>query len=126
MAFTYKWEITGVKCTDVTNHEGTVLRNSVCQTYWKLTGTDENGDEGFFSGATPFCAKNCCEEDFCEFESLAEADVLGWVQNIVNNDQSYKEHIDAQIRKMIENEKIVEPAMPWAPVPDEAPQTDPE
>ena len=120
MAFTYDWEVTGIKCKDQLNHEGVTLLNSVCQTYWKLTGTNETGQSGFFSGATPFCADHCCAEDYCEFTDLTEADVLSWIQNIVANDLSYKQHIDEQIQKQIDAVLITEPTMPWAPVEDSA------
>tara|TARA_R110000868_G_scaffold333197_2_gene594050 strand:- start:374 stop:760 length:387 start_codon:yes stop_codon:yes gene_type:complete len=114
MAFTYMWEVTGVKTKDQLNHEGVTLPSSVCQTYWKLTGTNENGEEGSFSGATPFCADHCCAADFCEFGELTEVMVLSWIQNIVANDSTYKSHIDQQIQKMIDIDTISEPAMPWA------------
>jgi hypothetical protein len=115
MAFTYEWKVTGIKCKDQLNHEGITLLSSVCQTYWKLTGTDENGAVGFFSGATPFCADHCCAEDFCEFSELTEAHVLGWIQDVVAADLSYKNHIDEQIQRMIDVTLVTEPTMPWAP-----------
>ena len=119
MNFEYTWEITGIKCIDQENHEGVTLLNSVCQTYWKLTGTDSKGNQGVFSGATPFCASKCGSEKYCEFSELTEAVVLSWVQDIVANDASYKEHIDAQIQKTIDATKITEPSLPWAPVDEE-------
>ena len=125
MAFTYDWEVTGIKCKDQLNHEGVTLVNSVCQTYWKLTGTDENGQSAFFSGATPFCADHCAAADYCEFADLTEEMVLSWIQSIVANDKGYKDHIDQQIQKQIDAELITEPTMPWAPV-EESANTDPE
>jgi hypothetical protein len=115
MAFTYEWEVTSLKTKNQLNLEGTILVNSVCNTYWKVTGTDETGT-GSFSGATPFCADNCTAADFIEFSELTEIDVLTWIQNIVANDLSYKEHIDSQIQKQIDVVSITEPAMPWAAV----------
>ena len=119
MSFTYEWEITGIKCKDQPNQEGGVHVGSVCQTYWKLTGTDEGGDVGTFSGATPFCAENCTTENYCEFEFLTEEIVLSWIQDVVDKDLSYKNHIDQQIQRMIDNTKVTEPSMPWAPVEDD-------
>ena len=116
MAFTYTWEMTGLKIKDQLNVDGDILPSSVCQTYWKLTGTDADGNEGSFSGATPFCAEKCSFEDFTAFSSLTETQVLSWIQNIVDNDPTYKRHIDDQIQKRIDSVAITESPMPWAPV----------
>jgi hypothetical protein len=116
MSFTYKWEVTGLKVKDQLNADSVILANSVCQTYWKVTGTDVDGNEGSFSGATQFNSDNCSIEDFVAFESLSEVQVLSWIQNIVDNDASYKTHIDSQIQKRIDAVAITEAIMPWAPV----------
>ena len=50
MAITYTWEVTSLKVKDVSDTKA----NAVVQTYWKKIGTDENGNTGTFSGATPF------------------------------------------------------------------------
>ena len=50
MALTYKYEVTSLKVKDEVSGN-TTYNNTVVQTYWKLTGTDENGNEGTFSGA---------------------------------------------------------------------------
>ena len=49
MAITYTWKVTSLK----TKNEGS-NQNAVVQTYWQKIGTDENGNEAVFSGATPF------------------------------------------------------------------------
>ncbi len=48
MAITYTWAVTGMKVTTVGSESDYVV-----QTYWTKTGTDENGNTGTFSGATP-------------------------------------------------------------------------
>jgi len=111
MAITYKWEVTGIKTTTLNN-----TPNVVVQTYWKKIGTDENGHEGTFSGATPFSADSMpAGTTFIPFEQLTEADVLTWIKAVVVD--IYQEHVDEQIAKQI-NEKlnpIVDATLPWAP-----------
>jgi enamine deaminase RidA (YjgF/YER057c/UK114 family) len=116
MAITYIWEITSLKTKNETLGDGVVLPNAVCQTYWKKIGTDENGNQGTFSGATPFSAANLTEESFKQFDTLTEEIVLGWIQAIVVD--GYEEHVNGQIQKQIDEKvtPITESAMPWAAV----------
>ena len=102
MAFTYEWKVTSLKVRDQVNSEGATLPNAVVQTFWEVTGTNEDGDSGMFSGATPFSAENVPEGSFKPFADLVEADVLGWIQNVVNNDASYKPKNDYVV-KIFEN-----------------------
>ena len=121
MAITYTWEITSLKTKNETLGDGVVLPNAICQTYWKKIGTDENGNEGTFSGATPFSAANLTEENFKQFDTLTEEIVLGWIQAIVVG--GYEEHVNGQIQKQIDEKvtPIVESAMPWATVVEAEP-----
>ena len=125
MAITYTWEITSLKTKNETLGDGVVLPNAVCQTYWKKIGTDENGNEGTFSGATPFSAANLTEENFKQFDTLTEEIVLGWIQAIVVG--GYEEHVNGQIQKQIDEKvtPITESAMPWAPVVEAEPEPAP-
>ena len=50
MAVTYTWKVTSLKVKDVSEDR----TNAIVQTYWTKTGTDEDGNQGVFSGATPF------------------------------------------------------------------------
>ena len=119
MAITYTWEITSLKTKNETLGDGVVLPNAVCQSYWKKIGTDEDGNEGTFAGATPFSAANLTEENFKQFDTLTEEIVLSWIQAIVVD--GYEEHVNGQIQKQIDEKvtPIVESAMPWAPVVEE-------
>ena len=85
------------------------------RSYWKKIGTDADGNEGTFSGATPFSAANLTEENFKQFDTLTEEIVLGWIQAIVVD--GYEEHVNGQIQKQIDEKvtPIVDSAMPWAP-----------
>ena len=112
MAFTYKYEVTGLKVRD----QGGIT-NFVVQTYWKLTGTDADGNTGTFSGATPFTSDpNDNSGPRIPFEDLTEEDVITWISDVVNGNPGYKEHIDLQIQKQIDDKitPITEPSLPWA------------
>jgi hypothetical protein len=129
MALTLSYAITSLKVKDEVNADGVTLQNAVCQTYWKCTGTDEDGNTGEFQGATPFSAATVSEGDFKAFEDLVEADVIGWVQAVVDGDPHYREHIEGQIQRQIDELSIRQPNMPWAedvtpPLPVDAPGAD--
>jgi hypothetical protein len=103
---TYTWRVKGVKTVDA---EG--VENAVVQTYWEKIGTDENGNEGTFSGATPFAQSSINAENFIPFEELTEEIVLGWIQGVVVG--SYEDHVNAQIQKQIDLKVVKEPTLPW-------------
>ncbi len=129
MALTYTWSITSLKVRDEVNKDGDTLPNAVVQTYWKVVGADANGTEGQFSGATPFSAANVPAGSFKPFEELQEADVIAWVQNVVNSDENYKAHIDGVIQGQIDAATTVEKAatdLPWVTEEPTVEQTDPQ
>jgi hypothetical protein len=126
MALTYTWAITSLKkTTDVALD----IDNVVVQSTWTCTGTDEDGDSGTFSGATPFPLSTVDPATFIPYEDLTEADVLGWIQAVVVG--SYKDHVDAQINKQIALEKdpvvdVPNGDFPWEePTPTPTPPTPP-
>lgn len=110
MAITYTWKITGLKTKNITEDK----QNAVVQTYWQKIGTDENGNEGTFSGATPFTVDPTDDSGpFIPFEQLTEEDVIAWIKTVVVG--QYEEHVNGQIQKQI-NEKInpiIEADLPW-------------
>lgn len=111
MAITYTWKVTGAKVKD----EGTNT-NAIVQTYWQKIGTDEAGNEGTFSGATPFTSINMpANSTFVPFADLTEAMVLEWIKAVVVG--GYEEHVNAQIAKQIQDKitPVAEPSLPWAP-----------
>ena len=117
MAITYTWKITSLKTKTENGNEGAVV-----QTYWTKTGTDSDGHEGTFSGATPFTTLNMpAGSTFTPFQDLTEAIVLGWIQAVVVG--GYEEHVNAQIQKQIDEKHnpITEATMPWAPVTETTP-----
>lgn len=117
------WEVTGLKTKNEVNGDGIVLPNAVCQTYWKASYTDAEGNEGSFSGATPFSAANLSEEQFAQFDTLTEETVLAWIKAIVVD--SYFDHVVERIQRQIDELAIEEATMPWAPEEtEEAPATE--
>ena len=115
--YTYTYEVTGLKVRDE-SVGNTTNTNSVVQTYWKLTGTDENGNQGTFNGATPFTSTTMPEGDvFVPFEELTEQIVTDWINDVVTGNPGYQKHIDDQIQKQIDEKikPITEPDLPWAP-----------
>lgn len=122
MAITYTWKVTSLKVRNEGEHQ-----NAVVQTYWQKTGTDENGNTGSFSGATPFSTANMpAGQTFIPFAELTEEDVLTWIKAVVVG--GYEEHVNGQILKQI-NEKInpvSDQSLPWVPPPSNtAPQPAP-
>lgn len=117
MAITYTWAVTGMKVTMV----GTEV-DYVIQTYWTKTGTDENGNTGVFSGATPL-DPNPDQVDFIPYDQLTQEIVLGWIQPVVVG--GYEEHVNGMIAKQIADKitPVTEPTLPWAPPTPSTPLT---
>lgn len=117
----YTWKIKSLKKQD---DPSTELNDIIVQTYWECTGTDEEGHSGTFNGATPFQPDQIDPTTFTTYENLTEAQVIGWIQDVVNGNPGYKTHIDEQIQKQID--AIVKPmvevdanGLPWAePAPE--------
>lgn len=108
MAITYTWKVREIKVRNQGPHT-----NAVVQTYWEKHGTDEDGNTGFFIGATPFSAENVPPEDFIALESLTEEAVLQWIKDEVVGD--YEQHVNERIQEMIDQQKspITEVGLPW-------------
>lgn len=106
----YTWEVTDMKTV---NADG--VENAVIQTYWKKTGTDAEGNQGTFTGATPFAISSINPDDFIPYDQLTEEIVLGWIQAIVVG--AYEEHVNAQIEKQILASNIHDPGLPWGTPP---------
>jgi hypothetical protein len=124
MALEYTWKLTGLK-----RQSNGIIDSGVVGTNWKLTGTDEDGYQGTFTGATPFELNTISTGSYIPYEELTEEIVLGWVKNIVsgsNRTGNYMGHINEQIYKEIQHSKypkadIAETDMPWAPTSGSGP-----
>lgn len=114
MALTLSYSVTSLKVKDEVNADGVTLPNAVCQTFWKVVGTDENGNAADWSGATPFSAATVSEGAFTAFADLTEEDVVGWITAVVEADSGYKAHIVEQLQRNIDETITTEPALPWA------------
>lgn len=113
MAVTYTWKVTGLTKT---NAEG--MTDVVIGTRWNKIGTDEQGNEGVFSGATPFLASEVDPNNFVDWNNLTEAVVLSWIQPVVTG--AYEQHVNEQIQKQIDLKKnpVVDTTnLPWDPAP---------
>lgn len=116
MALTYTWKIKSLKKQD---DPSTQLDDIIVQTYWECTGTDQGGNSGTFHGATPFEPDQIDPDNFTSYEELTEAQVIGWIQDVVNGNPGYKAHIDEQIQKQIDAILIPQvevngDQLPWA------------
>ena len=117
MAWTYVYEVERMKVKDEVNNDGVTLQNAVCNTYWKVTGTNSDGNSATFSGATPFSAAAVGEDDFTDLSDLTEDEVIGWIRNVVEGENGYIDHINEVLQKEIDQtvETEVETnALPWA------------
>lgn len=111
MAITYTWQVTNLKRMDV---EGNT--NVVVHSRWTRTGTDENGHEGSFQGATPLRLPESGSGNFTPFEDLTEEQVVEWIKTEIASNPGYEEHIVQQITKQIEAKKnpVVDvDRLPW-------------
>lgn len=110
MSITYTWKILELRV----RNEGPNL-NAVVQSFWQKIGTDEDGNEGIFDGATPFSASNVPPGEFIPFEDLTEEIVLGWIKNNIENSDGYETHINSVILNQINKKKnpIEEKPLPW-------------
>jgi hypothetical protein len=113
MAMTYTWKIMSMKVKNSNVHN---LSDVIIQTYWQKTGTDENGNEGVFTGATPFDLNSVNPNNFIPLSEITEEQVLEWVKGIVIND--YERHVNERIQQQIEDKinvttEIKEPSLPW-------------
>lgn len=121
MSFTYTYTVRNLKVQDQVNSAGETLTNAVVQTYWEIQGTNEAGQVGTFSGATPFSAENVPAGSFTAFEELEEAHVTAWIAAVIDADPQYKAHIDEQIQKVIDADNRTEisgPELPWGVEPE--------
>jgi hypothetical protein len=123
MALTYEWKLTGLKKGNTDSAQDVVIG-----TRWELTGTDEDGISGTFSGATPFKLENVEFHNFVPYQDLDQDTVIGWIQAEVVG--GYKDHVEQNIARQIEAVKsqvkdVQATDFPWAEpvVEPEAPVT---
>ena len=104
MGYTYEWSITGIK--KATSDD---INDAIIGTKWKVICTDEDGNTGEFSGATPFDLNTIDTNNFTEYQNLTEEQVLGWIKSTVsgsNSSTNYWSHIQGQMNKQINKNKF--------------------
>lgn len=100
MSLTYEWKLKSIKKQD---NPSVQLNDVIVQTHWELIGTDENGNSGTFTGATPFDPQQVDPNNYTEYANLTEAMVLSWIESVVTNNEAYKNHVDQRIIEQIES-----------------------
>lgn len=120
MSLVLSYELTGMKL-----QSDAEVTNAVVQTYWKCHGYSPDLPDytGTFSGATPFDLNTIDPSSFTPYEELTEAQVLGWIEGVVDGDAGYKTHIEEQIEKQIKQKiapetEVNEGHFPWSPPAD--------
>jgi hypothetical protein len=116
MGYTYEWSVTGIK--KATSDD---INDAIIGTRWKVVCTDEDGNIGEFSGATPFDLNTIDSGSFTPYQDLTEAQVLEWIKNVVSGSSStnYWEHIQLQMDKQINKTKfshteVGDVDLPWS------------
>ena len=116
MGYTYDWKLTGLRKQHTDD-----LSNVVVGTFWKVTMTDEDGNTGEFSGATPFDLRRVNTGAFIDYHSLDEQTVLEWVKPVVSGSAptSYWDHIHGKMLEDLNAKKytrimVMEEDLPWS------------
>jgi hypothetical protein len=119
MALAYTWKLTGLVKS---NPPSLNVSNVIIGTRWEVVGTDTDGNEGKFSGATPFNLSTVDPNNFTPYDQLTEEQVLGWIKSVVSGSAStnYWAHISEKIEEQIDknSNQISEVSggdLPWAP-----------
>jgi len=126
MALTFEWKLTGLT-KSTPSQLG--LENVIIGTRWQVTGTDEDGNTGTFSGATPLSLDSIDPDNFVPYENLTEPLILEWIESIVgeNSPTGYWGHIleriEEQIAQVRDQITSVDGDFPWAPAPTIAGET---
>lgn len=111
----YVWAVTGMTGADIASET-----NVIINVRWTCTGTDIDGYDGVFNGATPLSVDDIDPATFVPYDQLTQELVLSWVQPLVENNEAYWIHINSVIQRQItakkENANPNIP-LPWNPAP---------
>jgi hypothetical protein len=111
----YAWAIIGMTGANIATES-----NVVVNVRWDCTGTDAEGNQGTFNGATPLSVNDIDPSTFVPYDQLTQELVLSWVQPIVMSNKDYWKHINEQIEKqIIAKKESITPdiPLPWNPAP---------
>lgn len=86
----YQFSVTSVSRED---HEQ--FKDVVVQVNWRLVGTDYDGVTGSFSGTTPIedLSDKLDVLTFVEYQDLKEETIIKWIEAMLGEKPSYKQHI---------------------------------
>ena len=109
MSVTCNWTV--VQMDAYPEYEG--HSDVVFTVHWRLNGTDGEYTAGAY-GSVGLTLDP--EAEFTPFEKLTEAQVIGWVQDALGEEQvtSYEANVAQQINNQIVP-PVVTPPLPWAP-----------
>ena len=108
MSNTHTWKINALDCAPSAEGQTNVV-NTI---HWTATGTDGthtasvyNTHPVTYTAGSPFTA----------FNSLTEAEVIGWLQSAMGTEQvaAVEAALDAQIAALV-TPAVVTPALPWS------------
>ena len=108
MANTHTWKINALDCAPSAEGQTNVV-NTI---HWTATGTDGthtasvyNTHPVTYTAGSPFTA----------FNSLTEAEVIGWLQSAMGTEQvaAVEAALDAQIAALV-TPAVIQPPLPWA------------
>jgi hypothetical protein len=108
MPITYNWTIAQLDCRP--EYEGNT--DVVFTAHWRLDGTDGEHTAGVY-GSVGLTLDP--EAPFIAFADLTEAQVVGWVQDALGEEQvtACEDNLAAQIAALV-NPSVVAPPLPWA------------
>lgn len=108
MTITYTWGV--VQMDAYPEYEGEP--DVVFTVHWTLNGTDGTY-AGSAYGSTPLSL--VISDGFTAFADLTEAQVIGWVQDALGEEQvlSYENNVEQQIADQI-NPPVIKPPLPWS------------
>jgi hypothetical protein len=108
MTISHNWTVSQLDCYP--EYEGHTDVVFVC--HWRMDGTDGKHTAGVY-GTVDLTLDP--ETAFTPYASLTQAQVIGWVQDALGEEQvaSYEENVANQIAALV-NPPVVSPALPWA------------
>jgi len=109
----YNFSINELRREDVGEFEDVVTHIR-----WSLTGTDSEGYEGTFRGATPLeDLSQLSELTFVPYSELKEKEIISWIEEILDANEHYRQHIKDRIQELINSERPIKVAgekdLPW-------------
>ena len=105
---TYTWNITQLDCYP--NAEGQT--NLVFNVHWNVTATDGTNTTNVY-GVQPLTY--VAGSQFTPFANLTQAEVIGWIQSAMGNEQitAIQTNLDIKINELA-NPTVITPKLPWA------------